>query len=200
MIAKRIGVYGGSFDPIHVGHLICAQQVMEGQKLDIVLIVPNYISPFKEGSTKTNAEHRLRMCEKAVKNIPKFHVTGIEANKSKPSYTVDTLEKLITLTGDASFSLIIGDDAFLDFPKWKNPDRISELCESIFVMTPTTSNIIIPDNYWSTYKNARSICVTSVGFHSSDIRKLKAQNKSIDFYTPKSVVKYINKKGLYARN
>lgn len=197
---KRIGLYGGSFDPIHNGHLICSQQVMEGQKLDMVILIPNYISPFKKGATLTNPIDRYNMCLKAIKDVPKFYVSDMEIKQDKPCFTADTVHKFVTTAeGSAIYSLIVGDDAFVDFHKWWDPDKISRLCESIFVMTPTYSKVEIPKEHWNRFSNARSICVSHIGYHSKDLRELRARDRSLNFYTPKSVVKYIERNHLYVR-
>lgn len=131
MKKKKIGVYGGTFDPIHLGHIHLAQNLMEAHGLDEVWFCPAYQSPFKAESAATPPEKRYRMTELGVEAIPNFKVIDTEIKHPGPSYTVDTLRTLTKKYPDHQFYLLLGNDTARHFMDWKDPRGIIEMAKLI---------------------------------------------------------------------
>ena len=125
---KQVGLYGGSFDPIHLGHLNLAVQMLEAHKLDEVLFCPTAINPLKSVSCFASANQRIEMLNLAIEQEPRFHVLDIEVNRAGPSYTIDTIHQLIEnrkeQEEEIEISLIIGGDAARSFHRWHQPEEI----------------------------------------------------------------------------
>ena len=120
-----IGVLGGTFDPVHLGHLIIAEEVREQLKLGRVLFVPSAHPWLKEERIITPAEHRVSMLRLALDSNPRFQISMVDVEREGPSYTVDTLSDLKHQFGDStSFFFILGWDSLRDIHRWKDPDRI----------------------------------------------------------------------------
>ena len=128
---KKIGLYGGSFDPIHFGHINLAIEILEAHNLDEVWFCPAQISPHKLHNHPIASEHRISMLQLAIKDIPQFRVTTIELERPGPSYTVDTVRFLVENEKHAvipkQFYLIIGDDSVPGFFNWHKPNEIIEM-------------------------------------------------------------------------
>jgi nicotinate-nucleotide adenylyltransferase len=130
-MGKTIGIYGGSFDPIHFGHINLAVEMMEIHNLDEVWFCPAKINPHKLPEQPTPPEHRLQMLKLAIEDNPRFRILDVEIMRKDPSYTIDTLRELLaTEKGKAEphcFRLILGDDAARNFYRWHQPDEIVKL-------------------------------------------------------------------------
>jgi len=124
---QKIGILGGTFDPIHHGHLNLAFEMLEKKNLDEVWFCPAYLNPHKLDTTSSSVEDRLNLVKLAIEGIPQFRLTTIEVERSGPSYTVDTLEKLHKSHPDKEFYLILGEDAAASLPNWRNPERIIQI-------------------------------------------------------------------------
>ena len=135
---SRIGVLGGTFDPIHLGHLITAQAVREIRNLDKIIFIPAYISPHKLDAKAISSEHRLQMVKLAIQNIPYFECSNIELEKEGISYTIDTLK--ILKQQYSQIDLIIGYDNIINFSTWKNPDEIIELVNLVVLIENIMQN------------------------------------------------------------
>ena len=120
----RIGIFGGTFNPIHNGHVALAQRLVEKLELDEIMLIPAALPPHKDGSEVIAANHRLEMCRLAAKDIPNAVVSDIEINRGGKSYTVSTLRLLLADRPDDEFVLLMGGDMFLSFMKWRAPDEI----------------------------------------------------------------------------
>lgn len=120
----RVGIMGGSFDPIHVGHLIMAETVRETLALDQVLFLPTGSQPLKQGKKVTPAEHRVAMINLAIASNPAFGLSRVDVDRPGLSYTADSLAQLRRDLGDVALWFIIGSDSLLTFPKWREPARI----------------------------------------------------------------------------
>lgn len=134
--ALRVGILGGSFDPVHNGHLGMAREVRDRFDLDLILFIPANISPHKQQVRYSEAVHRLAMLRLATQSEPRFAVSEIELNRGGISYTIDTLETLRSENPSAEFFLILGRDAFQDFHTWKNHRRLVEHCNIIVGARP----------------------------------------------------------------
>ena len=129
----RTGVFGGTFDPVHIGHLAIALAALESARLDRVIFVPASRSPLKDRGPYASAEDRLAILEAATKDEPRFAVSRIELDRDGPSYTVDTLE---ALRGEGDLHLILGSDALADLGRWRRPERVRELATILVARRP----------------------------------------------------------------
>src|SRR5262249_15510073 len=125
----KVGIFGGTFDPVHLGHLIMAEQCREQAELDEVWFVPAARPPHKQERTLTPFAQRVEMLALAIAGMPAFRVDELEKDRPGPSYTVETLQALHERYPDTQFSLLVGSDSLPDLPGWKNPKRIIELAE-----------------------------------------------------------------------
>ena len=197
----RIGILGGTFDPIHLGHLLIAEEARLGLQLGQVLFVPAGRPWLKEGQPLTEARHRVRMVELAIAANPYFQVRRDEVDRPGLTYTVDTLEELRSeLPSSAELYFILGLDAFESFHRWKEPDRILELSRLVVVSRPGYS-VEERDQLLARYHQQRDrICllpVHSVDFSATEIRRRAAQDISFRYQVPEAVEGYIVEEGLY---
>lgn len=130
-MGKVIGIFGGTFDPIHLGHLNLAIEILEKKPLDEVWFCPARSSPFKREGESTAAHHRLKMIDLAIAPIPAFRSVDIELQREGPSYTIDTLRYFVeqekSNPSPTTFSLIMGEDTFFNFFNWRHPEEIMRL-------------------------------------------------------------------------
>lgn len=195
----RWGVFGGSFDPVHLGHLIIGEEVAERLGLEKILFVPARYQWLK-GRALTAVAHRWRMLELAVAGNPLFDLSPVEIDRPGPSYTVDTLLQLSHNHPGVALYFILGWDALKDFPQWKDPQRIIRLCRLVAVPRPG-----VPRPEVSRLEaevpgiSERLILLESplIGISSSEIRERLAQGRSIRYLVPASVEAYIREHGLY---
>jgi nicotinate-nucleotide adenylyltransferase len=124
---RRVGLYGGTFDPIHVGHLNLALEMIDRGGVDEVWFCPANISPDKMGATITEARHRLEMVRLAIEGVPGLSLTDCELKRPAPSYTIDTVQQLKAEHPDCAFRLILASDTAGDFPKWRESERLAAL-------------------------------------------------------------------------
>lgn len=190
----KIGLFGGTFNPPHIAHLITAEHVREAAGLDRILFIPSFISPHKRAGEDANAADRLEMTRMAVEGNPFFECCGYEVEKGSVSYTVDTLEHLHSVYPGARFSLIIGMDNYLEFHTWKDPARILELADLI-VMNRATVEEGAPEGISA--ERIRFVDVPEIELSSSGIRRRVSQGKSIAYIVPPAVERYIISHHLY---
>ncbi|MBO8164158.1 MAG: nicotinate-nucleotide adenylyltransferase [Brevibacillus sp.] len=192
MNKREIGLMGGTFDPIHLGHLLAAEQAREQAGLDEVWFLPSRVPPHKQGEEITPAVHRLRMTELATADHPAFHVCSVELERSGPSYTVDTLHVLLQRYPDVRFSFIIGGDMVNMLPKWHRFDELVRMVHFIGLERPGTA--ADRQKFWP--------YVTFVEMPQWDVsstlirRKVRA-GLSIRYLVPDAVERYIKENGLY---
>ncbi len=186
----KIGILGGTFNPIHYGHLILGEQVSGQLGLDRVVFIPAYIPPHKSNKGVISAKHRLKMIELAVRENAHFKVSDIEIRRQGKSYTVDTLRAIKKQYPKADLFFICGSDLVNEIPTWKNVDEIYKMARFVLAKRPGFGKRL-------TGKNFLKIDVAQVDISSSLIRRLVKQGRSIRYLTPATVVKYIEKYGLY---
>ena len=189
----KVGIYGGTFDPIHFGHLITARYLLEYRELDKLIFIPCYISPHKVHKFSSDENSRLQMLKLALENEPKFEISEYELENKEISYTVKTLEHYSKIYDD--IELIIGYDNLLVFPDWKEPDRIFELATVVVLKRKTDLNERI-NKY---FELAEFVESPIVEISSTDIRNRINQKKSVEFLLPNSVIDYIKKNNLYTK-
>lgn len=190
----KIGIFGGTFNPPHVGHLIVIESVRDQERIDTVLFVPSASPPNKQDGTLAPAADRLKMTQLAVQGNSDFEVTDIEIRRPGPSFTIDTVDALTALHPEASFSLIIGSDNFLEFHTWKSPREILAKTGLVVMSRPGFDLRQAHPEY---ARLAKVINVPQVGVSGTDIRRRMKLGRSIRYLVPKPVEDYIRHTNLY---
>lgn len=203
----RIGVFGGSFDPVHIGHLLAAECCREQAGLDRVLFVPAATQPHKQHRQLAPGQDRLEMLALATGGNDAFAVSGDELERGGISYTVDTLTRLKAAHPGDELCLILGPDAFIGLPSWREPRRIVELAgiivverESLDDVAGTVSRAAIEPLLGQERFDrviAGRVRMPAIGIRASDLRAAIAAGKSIRYRTPRAVERYIAAHGLY---
>jgi nicotinate-nucleotide adenylyltransferase len=194
---KRFGIFGGTFNPPHIAHSIIAEDIREQFTLDKIIFIPSGVPPLKDEQITISAKHRLNMAHLAFAHNDKFEVSDIEINNSSgKSYTVDTLLKLKEnyKKDEVKLYLIIGVDNLIDFPKWKNPEKLFLLSEVVVVNRPFYNIQEVNSEFSSRVTFAK---VPSLEISSVMIRNLVKNKKSIRYYVHPEVEKYISENKLY---
>ncbi len=206
MAARRIGIFGGSFDPIHLGHLLTAEQFLSELSLDIVKFVPAKISPFKQDYTPTTDKHRLEMLKLAIGAHENFEVDPIEIQRGGVSYTIDTVEELQRNEPDATWFMLIGADSLKDFRKWKSPDRLLSLVQMVVARRggcpePDWKELegLAPRETLGSIQQMR-LDIPVMEISSTSVRKRIEQNRTIRYLVPAPVEVYIREHQLYQRS
>ena len=189
----RLGVFGGTFDPIHMGHLIAAVEAAHAFKLDRVLFVPAGQPWQKAGYS--DAEDRYAMTVLAAAEHECFAVSRIEIDRRGPTYTVDTLSELRDFHGDAcALYFSAGTDAVRGLASWQDIGRIASLAEVVAVARPGSEAIIEPGRGWP---RVHSLAIPGLEISATDIRARVRSGAPIDFLVPSAVADYIAERGLY---
>ncbi len=200
----NIGVLGGTFDPIHDGHLIIAEEARVWLNLSGVIFVPAGQPWLKMDSLVSTAEHRIQMVQLAIADKPYFELSTMEIERPGPSYTVDTLTELRgRLADEDELFLILGWDNLAELPQWQEPATLITLCHLVAVSRPDFPRpnlkkleVDIP----GMSKRVMAMDKLMLEVSSSEIRKRVAQGLSIRHLVPEAVNKYIKKNGLYIRD
>lgn len=196
----RLGIMGGTFDPIHIGHLAVAEQACEAMRLDAVVFVPAGVPVFKRDRNVTPAHHRLEMCRLAVASNPAFDVSDIEIRRGGNTYTVDTLRQMRAFYPEnVELWFITGADAVASIVKWRESAAIADLATLIAVTRP---GFELTESMQKEIASAGSFDVryleaTALSISSSDLRDRVAQGLSIRYLTMARVRDYIYEHGLY---
>lgn len=191
----KVGILGGTFDPIHKGHLLIAEQAIAKVGLEQVWFIPTAVSPHKTENEVTSAYHRAEMVKLAIAPYPYFRFSSIELDRSGISYTVDTLETLCEKYPNIEFHFIVGTDMVNDLPNWYKIERIIQLSKIIGVYRPQVPLKEIP--IWISH---RLIWIQEdIGIHvsSSFIRKHVNQRSLLQYVLPSSIYRYIEENRLY---
>jgi nicotinate-nucleotide adenylyltransferase len=195
----RVGVLGGTFDPVHVAHLRLAEEAREVLRLDEVLFVPAGDPWRKSGLAVSPAEHRLAMLRLAVEGNPDFGISDIEIRRDGPSYTADTLETLASERLDDEFWFIVGADALSDLPNWHEPERIvAHAMLAVAPREPQEANVAaltIP----GIAARIETFPMTRMDISATEIRARVAAGRSIRYLVPDAVAAYVAEHGLYRR-
>jgi nicotinate-nucleotide adenylyltransferase len=195
-VVKR-GIFGGTFDPPHYGHLIAAEIVLERQKLDRILFVPNSTPPNKNAEEVSAPEDRLAMVHAAVMDSEYFDVSDLEVKRGGISYTVDTLRQLKEGYPGDELHFLIGADILKEFETWKDPKEILSMIRVVAMTRPGKENVPrdlqIPKGI--------ALCeIPLIDISSTDIRSRVREGLPITFMVPAGVERYIKEKGLYRRS
>jgi nicotinate-nucleotide adenylyltransferase len=190
-----IGVFGGTFDPVHLGHLVAAEQSREQARLDEVLFVPAARPPHKSRESLSPFGQRAEMLALAIAGHPAFRLEELEKDRPGPSYTADTLEELHRSQPDARFALILGADCLPELAGWRDPGRIGNLAEIIVV--PRAGNEPAKQLVPRSVNIRTTLEMPLIEISSHDIRRRVAQGRSIRYLVPRAVECYIETHGLY---
>lgn len=194
----RLGLLGGTFDPVHMGHLVLAEICREACELDELWFVPTGNPPHKKKAGISSAKARTEMLELAVAGHKEFSVRDIETKRQGTTYTVDTLQDLANEEADRELFFLIGTDSLHDFMSWREPERIAELATIVVV---NRGGEVEPDLSVLPAEIANKFVVVSipdVAFSSSEIRSRIQLGKSIRFMVPRAVEAYIQQHELYS--
>jgi nicotinate-nucleotide adenylyltransferase len=203
----RIGVFGGSFDPVHQGHLIVAECCREQARLDRVLFVPAATQPHKQDRQLEAPHHRVEMLRLATCGHDAFDVSTAEIDRGGVSYTIDTLVTLAATHPSDTLCVILGPDALASLPTWRQPERIVAAAEIVavereavddvaaLVAEPRLAALLGPDR--AARIAATRVRVPAIGIRASDLRAAIAAGRNIRYRTPRAVERYIESHGLY---
>jgi nicotinate-nucleotide adenylyltransferase len=201
----RTGLYGGSFDPIHFGHLISARSIAEQLNLSRIFLIPAPRPPHKTASQLTDARHRLAMARLAVQGDPLFEVSDVELHRAGPSYTIDTVSHFRDrLGGSAELFWIIGADSLPELPTWR---RVAELVCMVQIVTARRPGSRLPDvaNLAAAVGPGpaqalldRCVETPEIDISSTDIRRRVTAGLPVRYLLPNLVASYITQEGLYS--
>jgi nicotinate-nucleotide adenylyltransferase len=196
---RRVGVMGGTFDPIHHGHLVAASEVQAWFDLDEVVFVPTGDPWQKSDRQVTPAEHRYLMTVVATASNPRFNVSRVDIDRGGPTYTIDTLRDLRQQLPDADLYFITGADALADIFTWRNPEELFEMAQFVgctrpgYALDPETLGKIPHDR-------VTMIEVPALAISSTDVRRRTMRDEPVWYLVPDGVVQYIAKHHLYPRH
>jgi nicotinate-nucleotide adenylyltransferase len=204
-LARRLGIFGGSFNPVHYGHLLLAETCREQARLDEVWFVPNAISPLKQDQPPAADKHRIEMLQLAIGGHEPFRLSTIELDRGGISYTVDTLAQIAGEQPAAELYFLMGADSLADLPKWREPERICRLAFPLVVRRHGS-----PEPQWDLLAGLLSpqrvsqvremtVDMPIIELSGSDLRRRAAAGESLRYRTPRGVEKYIETHGLYAK-
>ncbi len=191
----KLGIYGGTFDPIHLGHLILAETVREELELDEVWFVPAFQNPHKQGQSTTPPKARMEMLRFAIAGNPFFRLNELEIKRKGTSFTYETLQTIHKENPDDELFLLIGADSLTDFPNWREPETILELAQVVAV-NRGRELAVIPESL-----NADRVTLLNmpaIDISATDIRRRCAERESIRYLTPRSVQLFIEANQLYS--
>ena len=190
----HIGIFGGTFNPPHLGHLIIAESMRDAFGLDQILWIPGYSPPHKSSSGLALPSHRLNMTRLAIAGHPSFVLSEIEIKRKGTSYTVDTLRQLVTEHPESRFSLMIGGDSLAEFLSWKNPDQIVSMANLLVYRRPKFDGTSIAERYQGRVHFSDSPLLS---VSSTRIRNKMKAGQSIRYLVPEPVRHYIQTHRLY---
>jgi len=189
-VSGLVGLFGGSFDPIHHGHLLVAQAAAEVLGLDEIRFVPAREQPFKVGAHAATAEDRAIMVERAIAGSLGMRLEGLELDRPGPSYTIDTLRAVRAREPGTRFVLLVGRDAAMGVPRWHEAPELSRLARVVaFGRVGATAGALPP--------GIECITVPAVEISSTAVRERVRRGQSIRYWVPDAVAEFIASRGLY---
>lgn len=191
---SRVGLFGGTFDPIHKAHLEVARQAIIQMKLDKVILIPSKHPPHKDEAGITGAALRYEMVKLAVENRENMEVSSVEIEREGPSYTVDTLREMEEQYDRIMF--IVGADNLINIKTWKKPEELLETCP--FVVAPRGG--VLEEDFQDDIfqdKDLRFLDMSEISLSSTEVRERFAEGQSVDGLVPEKVLDFIVQEGLY---
>lgn len=196
-MSKRIGFFGGTFDPIHLGHLNLAVNLLEIVRLDEILFSPANISPGKSVTPPlASKKDRRRMTELAIADMPAFSLYERELEREGPSYTIDTIKQLLKENPKDVFFLILGEDVLAGLPKWKDVDELLKIVPPLVGTRPNDGIPDLPSKIHQRIEEGR-VEIPVMEISSTALRERLLQKKYCGHWIPRKVLDYIHEKGLY---
>ena len=200
----RIGILGGTFDPIHLGHLAIAEVARDRLDLDRVILIPAGRPWLKSGQQVTSADHRLAMVKLAVEDRPELEVSSIEIERPGPTYTVDTLVDLRNALGSGTeLYFILGMDSVRDLRRWHEPERLFDMCTVVAVSRPDSVDISTTEiecEFPVAHDRIKTIRGPMLDISATDIRQRITESRPISDCVPQPVEQYIREHELYVGN
>jgi nicotinate-nucleotide adenylyltransferase len=193
---NRLGILGGTFNPIHIAHLVIAEQVAEAYNLEKVLFIPASIPPHKNSPDIAPPEDRYRMVMLAVESNPRFEVSRIELDRVGKSFTKDTLQSLLETYSGTELYYIVGSDAAAELSTWREPELVVKLAKLLVAMRPGHNLDRLEEKF---KKSIEIVPVTGLDISSTEIRTRIRNGLSITYLVPARVEEYIREQGLYLR-
>jgi nicotinate-nucleotide adenylyltransferase len=196
----RLGILGGTFNPPHLGHLVCAQEAYVQLRLDRVLLVPTLIPPHKAMQDEPGPEHRLELCRLAARGDERLEVSAVELDRRGPSFTVDTLEQLTREAPERDLFLILGGDIAAGLPEWRDPERVLTLATVAVAERPGTPRHAVHEGLAEVDAGGRAqfFSMPTIDVSSTAIRERVRNRQPIRYLVPDPVESYIRERGLYA--
>jgi nicotinate-nucleotide adenylyltransferase len=191
---ERIGIFGGTFDPPHVGHLIGAELACERYALDTLLFMTAFVPPHKQHVSRAPAQDRLAMTTLATANNPRFAASDIEITREGTSYTIDTIRELKAKHPNAKLFLFIGMDNLAIFHSWRAADEIKQEATVVVMLRPTHDASALDP---SLFESVETLEIPLIGISSSDVRARVRAGLSVKYWIPESVEEYIRTHHLY---
>jgi len=219
MEKKRIGLFGGTFDPIHCGHVKAVESVQNIFSFDRILFIPSYIPPHKESVDVASAEHRLKMVELALSSFNRFFPSSIEIDARGTSYSIVTLNRIKEMYPQTEVFFLLGIDAFLEIDTWKDYEAVLEQCSFIVMNRPcfrlADAKKILTEKYNQRMVEVSGpiekeneelfshkiylLSIDTLDISSSEVREKVGKNQSIESLVPENVENYIKERRLYLR-
>jgi len=194
----RIALFGGTFDPVHYGHLRLAEEAREAAGLERVLFVPAHMSPFRQQEPISLPRHRIDMARLAIADNPAFEVSELEIQRGGVSYTVNTVAALRAAYPDAELYLILGADALKGFPNWHQAEAIAQECCLLVGMRPNYDLQAVLEHLPDAIRaRVQPVPMTPLDISASDLRQRIRTGRSIRYLTPPDVIEYIQQHRLY---
>ena len=186
----KVGLFGGTFNPIHVGHLILAEEAKETLGLEKVIFIPSHTPPLKQNEEITDPHHRYEMVKLAIKEDPSFLVSDIEIRRGGASYTIDTIRVLRKEMPNTEFVFLVGSDCLKDLYAWKEIEELFRICHFVIAKRPKFPSENVPNGF-------EKLDIPQVDISSRELRKRLREGKSISYQVPKAVEEYILEHKLY---
>lgn len=201
---RRIGIFGGSFDPIHLGHLIMAESFRESLHLDTVVFLPAYVSPFKTETMPTSDKHRLEMLRLAICGNPSFGVDDREIRRGGVSFTVASLRAMREESPECEFSLLIGSDSLVGFDRWREPEAVLALANLVVahrggwgpVVWDDLARVASPEQLRAIQD--RLLSAPQIEIASRDLRQRVREKRTIRYMVPAAVEAYIHEQQIWS--
>jgi nicotinate-nucleotide adenylyltransferase len=196
-VGRRLGVMGGTFDPIHYGHLVTAEEALVQFALDSVVFVPTGRPWMKQDRVVSPAEDRYLMTVIATASNPRFHVSRVEIDRDGPTYTVDTLRTLAERYPDAELYFVTGADAMLEILEWKDPGEVLSSAHFIAATRPGYDLARFESMELARKTSVSRMSIPALAISSTDIRERVLDGRPIRYLVPEGVKSYIEKAELY---
>ena len=194
MRKEKLGIFGGTFDPIHLGHLILAEELKEELGLQKVIFVPSANPPHKGSSVLSEAKHRFMMTQIAIQDNPAFVLSDLELKREGKSYTIETINQFKELYPQSELYLLLGSDVLEELHLWKEPEKIFEQIKVVIAKRPGFDKMYPQNSY---VKKSQVISIDGLNISSSRIRERVKAGKSVRYLVPPGVEEFIQAKNLY---